>query len=121
MTSLILPWANTEMMNLFLGEVAEDYCEEVVIMIVDQAAWHSSGTLEVPENIEIVKQPPYSPELNPVEHIWGDLREKEFHNRAMGSLDEVEDALCAGLNRLADDPQSLRSMTYFPYLQEITY
>ena len=120
LTALILPEANTEMRNLFLKEMADDFSENLVIMIVDRAAWHGSQTLEIPENIELIKQPPYSPELNPVEHIWEDLREKEFHNRALGSLDEVEEALCCGINRLADNPAGLRSMTHFPYLQNIT-
>jgi transposase len=38
-------------------------------MIMDQAGWHTAKTLNIPENIRIVSLPPYSPELNPVEHV----------------------------------------------------
>ncbi len=59
---------------------------------------------------------PYSPEVNPVEHIWDELREKYFHNRVFPSLQPLIDMLCQGLNDLADDPKRLRSLTSFPHL-----
>jgi transposase len=37
--------------------------------------------------------PPSSPELNPVEHLWDEIREKFFHNKAFNSLDALEDHL----------------------------
>jgi transposase len=116
MTSLILPWANTEMMNIFLRQVAEDFPDYFILMLADQAGWHTSQKLEVPENIRLIDLPPRSPELNPSEHIWEELREKNFANKAFRDLDEVEDNLCLGLNDLASNPEKLRSMTSFPYL-----
>ena len=116
MTSLILPWANTEMMNIFLRQVAGHFSDYFILMLVDQAGWHMSQKLELPENIRLIKLPPRSPELNPSEHIWEEVREKHFANRAFRDLDEVEDTLCEGLNNLAKDPEKLRSMTNFPYL-----
>ena len=116
MTSLILPWANTEMMNIFLRQVAEDFSDYFILMLTDQAGWHVSQRLQVPENIRLIKLPPRSPELNPAEHIWEELREKNFANKALKDLDEVEDKLCQGLNDLARNPAGLRSMTNFPYL-----
>ncbi len=116
MTSLILPWANTEMMNIFLRQVAEDFSDYFILMLADQAGWHVSQKLKVPENIRLINLPPRSPELNPAEHIWEELREKNFANRACRDLDEVEDNLCQGLNDIAIDPERLRSMTNFPYL-----
>ncbi len=62
------------------------------------------------------EQPPYSPEVNPVEHIWDELREKYFHNRVFPSLEPLIDVLCQGLNDLADDSKRLRSLTGFPHL-----
>jgi hypothetical protein len=116
MTSLILPWANTEMMNIFLKQVTEDFSDYFILMLADQAGWHVSQKLQVPENIRLISLPPRSPELNPAEHIWEELREKNFANRAFRDLDEVEDNLCQGLNDIAIDPERLRSMTNFPYL-----
>lgn len=117
MTSLILPYANTEMMNLFLEEVSRDFKDYFVIMLVDGAGWHRSGNLKIPENIRLIYQPSHSPELNPVEHVWDELREKHLPNRAFRSLDAVERVLCEGLRKLQDDPQRLRSMTNFEYLR----
>jgi hypothetical protein len=116
MTSLILPWANTEMMHIFLKQVSEDFSDYFILMLADQAGWHVSQKLQLPENIRLINLPPRSPELNPVEHIWEELREKNFANRAFGDLDEVEGSLCQGLNDLAIDSEKLRSMTNFPYL-----
>jgi hypothetical protein len=116
MTSLILPWANTEMMNIFLRQVAEDFSDYFILMLADQAGWHIAQKLEVPENIRLINLPPRSPELNPAEHIWEEFREKNFADRACRDLDEVEDTLCQGLNDLVRDPGTIRSMTSFSYL-----
>ena len=117
MTSLILPYANTDMMSLFLEEVAQDFKDFFVIMLIDQAGWHMSKKLKVPENIRLLPQPPYSPELNPVEHVWEDLREKAMPNKAFKSLDQVQEALCVRLRELHNNPEQVRSMTDFPYLR----
>ncbi len=71
MTSLILPYSNTEMMNLFLEQVAQDFSNYLIIMQLDRAGWHRSSSLKIPENICLIFQPPYSPELMPIEHMQG--------------------------------------------------
>jgi len=117
MTSLILRCANTEMMNLFLQEVAQDFKDFFVIMLVDQAGWHKSKKLIIPENVRLIPQPPHSPELNPVEHLWEDIRENAMPNAAFKSLDQVEKVLCHRLVDLGNNPERVRSMTNFPYLR----
>ena len=120
MTALILPWANTTMMSIFLNQLSQDYSDYFIIMVTDGAGWHTSKKLQVPENITLVKQPSHSPEVNPVEHIWEEIREKNFHNKALHSLDDVEARLCDGLNQLAQNPHSLSTLTNFPYLSNLT-
>lgn len=117
LTALILPWANLSMMALFLQQVAEEFKDYFMIMLVDQAAWHTSKKLPVPANIRLLPQPPGSPELNPTEHLWEDLREHEMANRLFASCDDVETALTQGILRLASQPAKLTSMTNFPYLR----
>jgi hypothetical protein len=51
MTSLILPYANTEMMNIFMKQVSDNFSNYFVLMLVDQEGWHKSMELKVPENI----------------------------------------------------------------------
>ena len=50
-------------------------------MQVDVAGWHRSKSLNIPQNIHFIEQPPYSPEVNPNEQIWDEIREKYLHNR----------------------------------------
>jgi|SRR5882757_4340694 len=117
MTFLILPYTNTEMMNMFLKQVSEEFSSYFIVMQVDQAGWHSSQDLVIPKNIRLIPQPAYSPELNPVEHLWDELREKYFANGYSESLDEIIQILCDGLMQLASDSKHIRSMTYFPHLR----
>lgn len=86
-------------------------------MQVDGAAWHHSQELVIPENIRLLFQPAHSPELNPAEQVWEELREKHFYNRVFDSMDAVMDTLCEGLKRFIAMPERLSSMTYFPHLK----
>jgi hypothetical protein len=118
-TFLILPYSNTEMMNMFLKQISDDFSQYFVLMQVDQASWHSSKDLVIPENIRLIYQPAYSPELNPVEHIWDEIREKHFYNHHYESFDKVMQELCDELIEVESDPQHIRSMTYFPHLRMV--
>jgi len=118
MTSLILPCADTSMMNLFLEHVSRTFSQYFLVIQVDQAGWHSAKDLVIPENIRLIPQPAYSPELNPVEHIWEEIREKAFSNRTFVSLDAVIDTLCDQLRQLEDNSKLLHSMTYFPHFRK---
>lgn len=117
--SLILPWVNAETMSLFLATVAERHHDEFIVMVMDQAGWHIAGSLQVPPNMRIVLLPPYSPELNPAEHLWEALREDSFANTVFHDLDAVEDALDDGLIALESDPQRVQTMTGFNWITSI--
>ena len=104
-------------MPLFLAQVAAELADYFIVMLVDRAGWHLSRPVTLPENIRLLPQLPGSPERNPTEHLWDELRENETANRHFDALAPLETALCEGLNRLASDPERLRSMTNFPYMQ----
>ncbi|MGI2909517.1 hypothetical protein [Tolypothrix sp. VBCCA 56010] len=55
--------------------------------------------------------------LNPVEHIWEEVREKHFYNQVFDSMHSVIDTLCQELKELMDMPERLRSLTNFPHLR----
>ena len=118
-SSLILPYGNTDMMNIFLDHVSNDFIENEIIMQVDGAGWHLSKELKIPKNINFIKQPPYSPEVNPTEHIWDEIREKNLNNKIFNSIDETMDKVCKGLNKLYNNQDYVKSLTYFPYLNII--
>lgn len=119
MDSLVLPWVSAETMSLFLGEVAERHAEEFVVMVMDQAGWHIAGDLAVPTNMRVMLLPPYSPELNPAEHIWEALREGCFANTVFADLDAVENTLSQGLLALEADPPKTQQMTGFDWITSI--
>ena len=119
MVSLILPKTNAVCMSIFLEEVAKRFPNENIIMIVDKAAWHTAGTLMVPENIELFSLLPHSPELNPTELIWEETREKGFKNEVFNSLKLVEDRLCDTLKSLEDDSSKVKSITGWSWIVSI--
>jgi hypothetical protein len=114
--SLILPNADTACMNIFLDYLSKEYSDYFIIMQADNAGWHKSKGLKIPENIKILYQPAYSPQINPVEHIWEEIREKTIQNITFRSIKDVVDALCEGLNALKANIQKVKSMTSFPHL-----
>jgi len=116
MSSLILPYANTEMMNIFLDNVSNQFSKNEIIMQVDGAGWHRSKGLEMPKNIYFISQPPYSPEVNPTEHIWDEIREKYLHNKIFESIEQTMDRVSFGIQDLTSKPDLIKSMTFFPHL-----
>jgi hypothetical protein len=101
--SLILPHVNTDCMQIFLDEVGARHSMHHIILVLDGAGWHASAELKPPGNMKLLSLPPYAPELNPVEHLWDELREKHFHNKAFDSLDALEDHLQMGLLALENN------------------
>ena len=91
--SLILPHADTEAMKIFLEELSRGYKDYRLILVMDQAAWHRAKNLQEFQNIRILYQPPYCPEVNPVEHLWEYIREKFLRNCLWFSMERLEDAL----------------------------
>lgn len=96
--SMIAPFCNTEAMNCFLSQLTMQYKKYRIVLLLDKAGWHVSSKIELPENILLMHLPAYSPELNPVELLWREIRKKYFHNKIFNSLDEVEDCLSAALS-----------------------
>ena len=118
--SLVLPWVSAETMSMFLSEVAQRHAEEFIVMVMDQAGWHIAGDLAVPQNMRLIFLPPYSPELNPAEHLRESLREDCFANHVFANLDAVESALISGLVALESNPTRTRSMTGFNWITSIS-
>jgi len=116
LVSLVLPETDSELMSLFLGEVAQRFPNEFILMFMDQAGWHKSTSLVIPENMRLRWLPPYSPECNPTEHIWEEIREKWFGNTVFQSLADVEDTLATALAALEKSPALIQSLTGFDWV-----
>ena len=114
--SLVLPVVNADAMSLFLSEVSQRHPNDFILMVMDKAGWHQAKDLKVPQNMRIIFLPPYSPELNPVEHLWEEIREKWFPNKVFKSLDAVESVLVDALDSLEQSPEKVASITGFDWI-----
>jgi putative transposase len=90
---LIMPYCNTNHMNAFLRELSAAYPKDYILLVTDGAAWHSAKALVVPENIKLLRIPPYTPEMNPIEQIWKYLRSVGFRDEVFRSLADDADCL----------------------------
>jgi hypothetical protein len=107
---------NTARRAEFLSQVSQAHPADLIVMVLDGARSHKAKDLAIPENIRLLALPPYAPELNPQEHVWDELREKEFPNRVFNHRDAVIRPLEQGLPRLAGDHERLRSLTAWPWI-----
>ncbi len=106
--ALMLPWANTNTMNLHLKEISRTVARGAHgCVILDRAPWHTATDLKVPKNLTIILLPARSPELNPVENIWQYLRQNWLSNRVFEDHDEIIDAGCDAWNRLMAEPTAI--------------
>ena len=87
-----------------------------IVMVLDGAGWHASGALNPPPNMKLLPLPPYAPELNPVEHVWDELRERYFHNRVFDSLDALEDQLEVALRNFEGNAQMVKSIVAWKWI-----
>ena len=110
--SLVMPYTNTDCMNVFLDELSKAYPDDYILLLLDNAAWHRSSAMIVPERIELFPLLPYTPELNPIEMIWDEVREKGFRNEIFKNLEAVMERLCLTVKALSDDVQRVASITH---------
>ena len=110
--ALITPAANTDWMNEHLAEISTQVAPGALAgLICDGAGWHSSAELlKIPDNIVLLKLPPYSPELNPMENVWAYLRANKLCARVWNSYDAILTACVDAWNFLMADPDRIRSI-----------
>ena len=85
-------------------------------MVLDGAAWHKTGKLKIPKNITLLVQPPYSPELNPMELIWGNGKRNYFCNRSYESIEDVELAADQLWLKQTQSAKSMKSLCGFGWI-----
>lgn len=108
---LVLPSCNTAAMNLHLTEISQAVAPGAhAVLLMDQAGWHTSTKLVVPNNMTLVSLPARSPELNPVENVWQFMRDNWLSNRIFTSYKDVIDHCCHAWNTLIDQPWKIMSI-----------
>lgn len=109
---LVLPFANTEAMNLHLAEIADTVEPGAhAVIILDGAGWHQGNDLTVPGNISLLILPPYAPELNPVENVGQSLRSNKLAISVFEGYDHIVEACCTAWNFFAKDTEAITSIT----------
>jgi transposase len=98
-------------MSLHLEEISQAVASGAhAVVLLDQAGWHQSKRLMIPENITLMPLPAKAPELNPVENVWQFLRENWLSNRIFTSYNDILDHCCEAWNRLTDQPWRIMSI-----------
>ena len=115
---LILPVMTAVAMKVFPDELARRHDGQYILMIYDGAPCHSPGALNIPDTMTVRTLPSYSPQLNPVENIWDDMREKFFSNIVFESMDAVENKISEACLHYEENTETVRSITAFPWIAD---
>ena len=109
--AVVMPRADTQAMQHHLGEIASNLAPKAhAVVVLDQAGWHTTGKLRLPQNLSLLPLPPKSPELNPVENVWQFLRQNKLSNRIFGSYEAIVAAACDAWNSLVAAPPRITSI-----------
>jgi transposase len=94
---LIAEKLNSQLTQLFLDQLSGTIPKGThVVLVWDGAGWHTANAIRPPANITLVRLPPYSPELNPVERLWHYIREHHWSNTVYAGIRELERAAMCG-------------------------
>jgi hypothetical protein len=113
-----LPSLDAECFDIFLNKFGQYYAESLNLVLLDQAPAHVAQRVSVPENVILVWLPAYSPELNPVERLWEDLKSRidVMAAQVRSSLARLQDHVADILRRYT--PETIASLTGYMYLVE---
>lgn len=118
--ALVLPRADTAMMQIFLDAFAASLPARVhAVLVLDKAGWHVTGRLAIPANVSLVNLPAYSPELNPVERVWLYLKERFLSHRVFTDTTAIVDACAKAWNDLTAEPERIASLTNYTYPRKV--
>ena len=114
---LLLPTVNIMVMNIAIREFIRDkdpQSKRIIVLVIDQAGFHSFNGLEIPTNIILRYLPSHTPELQPVESVWPLLKEAT-HNRRWDSMGDLEDKLIRRCCYLMDNRDVVKGRTGFSW------
>lgn len=98
-------------MQLHLGEISKKVTNGYhAIIVMDKAGWHLANKLKIPKNITIIKLPPYSPELNPMEQVFQQLRKLKLSNACYQSYEEIDAACVEAWNSFVNIKNNIKSL-----------
>ena len=105
---LVMPMVNTAAMQLHLRHIAVNVPKgKHAVIVLDRAGWHTTKKLAQFKNITLVPLPAGSPELNPQEQVWQQLRDRYLANRCFKNYDDIVDNCCHAWNDFTSDPTTI--------------
>lgn len=107
----IMSHLNTKTFSAVLENFAKSTPNHI-LLVMDKASWHTSSNLVVPDNITLIHQPSYSPEVQPAEHLW-QFTDKPLINLCPDSLDHLEQTLSDQCEFLKANPDMIKQATCF--------
>jgi transposase len=109
---LVMPAANAETMSLHLTAIGRKVAAgSHAALVLDGAGYHIAAALTIPENVTLVRLPPYAPELNPIENVWEYLRGNKLAITVFDDYDDIVDKTCDAWNFFEQDPTRIASIT----------
>jgi hypothetical protein len=109
---LVMPAANAEAMSLHLTAIGHKVAAgSHAALVLDGAGYHIAAALTIPENVTLVRLPPYAPELNPIENVWEYLRGNKLAITVFDDYDDIVDKTCGAWNFFEQDPNRIASIT----------
>ena len=116
--AIIAPLVNKEIMQQHLELISKrTQPGRHAVIIMDGAGWHTDDIAQEIDNLSVIKLPPYSPELNPVEQVWSWLRQHHLANRCFSGYEDIVDACSAAWNDFIDDLKRVIQMCSRDWLQ----
>jgi transposase len=115
---LELPSLNSPNFQIFLNEFSHGYQETLNIVLLDNGSGHTAKSLVIPDNVGCLFWPPYSPELNPIERLWQEVK-AQLAWLVATALDEL--AHHAALIITQYSRATIRSLTSYPYLVQAVH
>jgi hypothetical protein len=107
---LLMPTVTTAAFSLALAAFAQEQGvgpDQHILLVLDQAGWHTSADLQLPPGLHLLFLPSHSPELQPAERLWP-LSNEPLANRALASLDELEQLQAERCRWLQAHPEVIR-------------
>jgi transposase len=114
----LAPYLNTDSVNAFFREFEKEVGADVhVIMIWDQAGFHNSKNVLLPDNVTLIPLPPYSPQLNPIEKLWQYLRKHYWSNRVYADYNALRVAAIDAWRKTCLDEEKVKSICRAKYVE----
>ena len=118
--AIITPFVNKEAMTLHLKQISQATpTGRHALVVIDGAGWHTMDTAQPFDNLSLLKLPPYSPELNPIEQVWQWLRQRCLSNRTFSGFDDIVEQVSMAWNSFISDRNRVKSLCWRDWIKLI--